>query len=95
MASFDPWLGLQAACLRRRSAQESPWYAEECLDRAAALRAYTRGACDSLGWTRAGRLEPGALADFCVLDRDPLTCPWPAEVKVLQTVVGGESQFKL
>ncbi|MBN9418517.1 MAG: amidohydrolase [Candidatus Eremiobacteraeota bacterium] len=95
VASFDPWLGLQAACLRRRSAQESPWYAEECLDRAAALRAYTRGACDSLGWTRAGRLEPGALADFCVLDRDPLTCPWPAEVKVLQTVVGGESQFKL
>lgn len=94
VASFDPWLGLQAACLRRRTAQESPWYPAECLDRAAALHAYTGGACDSLGWQRAGRLEVGALADFCLLDRNPLTCPWPAEVQVLRTVLGGETLFK-
>ncbi|MBX3172247.1 MAG: amidohydrolase [Candidatus Eremiobacteraeota bacterium] len=95
VASFDPWLGLQAACLRRRSAAEEPWYPTECLDRAAALHAYTRGACESLGWLRAGRLEVGALADFCVIDRDPLTCPWPAEIKVLRTVLGGETYFSL
>lgn len=95
VASFDPWLGMQAACLRRRNAEESPWYPDECLSRSAALHAYTRGACDSLGWTRAGRLEMGALADFCVLDRNPLECPWPAEVKVLRTVIGGETHFCL
>lgn len=95
VASFDPWLGLQAACLRRRSQAEVAWYADECLDRAAALHAYTRGACDSLGWGRVGRLEVGALADFCVLDRDPLTCPWPAQIQVLRTVLGGETVFRL
>jgi len=93
VASFDPWLGMQAACLRRRSAAEEGWYPEECLDRVAALHAYTRGACDSLGWSRAGRLEVGALADFCVLDRDPLECPWPADVQVVRTVLGGETLF--
>lgn len=95
VASLDPWLGMQAACLRRRSAAESAWYPEECLERAAALHAYTRGACDSLGWARCGRLEVGALADFCVLDRDPLTCPWPVEVQVLRTVLAGETVFRL
>ena len=93
VASFDPWLGIQAACLRRRSDQEVPWYPQECLSRPAALHAYTRGACDSLGWQRAGRLEVGALADFCVVDRSPLECPWPAQVRVLRTVIGGKCCF--
>jgi predicted amidohydrolase YtcJ len=93
VASFDPWLGMQAACLRRRSSAEAAWYPQECLTRAAALHAYTRGACDSLGWTRAGRLEMGALADFCVLDRNPLECRWPSEVRVVRTVLGGETHF--
>lgn len=89
VASADPWLGLQAACLRRRSGREEPWFPDECLDRRVALQAYTEGACLSLGWQQAGRLAPGYLADFCLVDRDPLTCPWPAEVRVLATVVGG------
>ena len=93
VASFDPWQGMQAACLRRRSAAEVAWYGEECLDRAAALHAYTRGACESLGWSRAGRLEVGALADFCVLDRNPLVCPWPADIQVVRTVLGGETVY--
>jgi len=91
VASFDPWLGIQAACLRQRSDQETPWYPQERLSRQAALHAYTRGACDSLGWQRAGRLEVGALADFCVIDRNPLECAWPSQVRVLNTVIGGKS----
>ncbi|MBS2034068.1 amidohydrolase family protein [bacterium] len=95
VASFDPWLGLQAACLRRRGACEEAWYADECLSREAGLWAYTRGASESLGWKRSGLLLPGWLGDFCVLDRNPLECPWPSEVSVLRTVVGGKTQFSL
>lgn len=95
VASFDPWLGMQAACLRRRSSAEPPWYGEECLSRQAALWAYTRGACQSLGWERTGSLQIGFLADFCVLDRNPLECPWPAQVGVLRTVIGGKTHFSL
>jgi predicted amidohydrolase YtcJ len=42
-----------------------------------------------------GSLEPGKLADFIILDRNPLTIP-PMEirdVRVVETVIGGESVF--
>ena len=93
VASADPWLGIQAACLRRRDAEDISWYPEECLDRRTALYAYTEGACLSLGWKDAGRLAPGYLADFCLVDRNPMTCEWPAQTRVLTTVVGGRTQF--
>lgn len=93
VASADPWLGLQAACQRRRGEQEKPWFADECLDRRAALHAYTEGACLSLGWRDAGKIGPGYLADFCLVDRDPLQCPWLAEIRVLHTVVHGRTKL--
>lgn len=42
-----------------------------------------------------GSLEPGKLADFVILDRNPLNIP-PMEirdVRVVETVIGGESAF--
>jgi predicted amidohydrolase YtcJ len=43
-----------------------------------------------------GSIEPGKLADFVVLDEDILTCaPKRIEqMKVLRTVVGGETVFE-
>ncbi|MFN8610766.1 MAG: amidohydrolase [Vulcanimicrobiota bacterium] len=95
VASFDPWLGIQAACLRQRSDLDQSWFPEERLGRAAALRAYTRGACLSLGWEKSGSLAVGCLGDFCVVDRNPLECPWPSQVRVLRTVIGGKTHFSL
>jgi predicted amidohydrolase YtcJ len=43
-----------------------------------------------------GKLEPGMLADFIVLDRD-LTAVPPAKIlqtKVLRTVVGGKTVYE-
>ncbi|WP_176387193.1 amidohydrolase [Leucobacter sp. 7(1)] len=61
-----------------------------------ALLAYTRGSAWAEGtesWK--GRLIPGHVADFTVLDRDPLASPVEelAEIRVRATVVGGEITF--
>ena len=69
---------------------------QERLTAAEAIFAYTQGsAFAEFRETRLGRLEPGYLADFVVLDRDLLTAS-PREIlgtRVLQTVVGGRTVF--
>jgi predicted amidohydrolase YtcJ len=39
-----------------------------------------------------GSIEPGKLADFIVVDRDPLSCPEEeiASIRVEQVFIGGE-----
>lgn len=92
----DPWRGLFAAVTRRREgeAEAAAWYPEERLTLEEALRAYTQGAAYAAG-TEAwqGRLAPGALADFIVLDRDPYAGPPETllQTRVLATVVGGRA----
>ena len=66
--------------------------AQPGMPRAAVLRAITMNAAYTLRQeARLGSLEVGKLADFIVLDRDFFTIPEEdiANVKVLQTVVGG------
>ncbi len=90
----DPWRGLYAAVTRRREDESGgrAWYPEECLTLEDAFRAYTIGPARAAGtdaWQ--GTLEPGKVADFVVLDRDPYAGP-PEDllrVQVLATVVGG------
>lgn len=43
-----------------------------------------------------GSIEPGKLADFVVLNEDPLTCPEPRlrDAQVLMTVVGGKFVYQ-
>lgn len=61
-----------------------------------AITAYTNGAADALGdWKTAGRINQGCLADFVVLDRNPLTCDWASEApRVMMTIVGGEVRYE-
>lgn len=90
----DPWRGLYAAVTRKR--QEEPavesWYPQERLSLEQAFAAYTTGPAFA-GGTEAwqGRLAPGWVADFIVLDRDPYAGP-PEDllrVQVLATAVDG------
>lgn len=90
----DPWRGLYAAVTRRREDEPGgrAWYPEECLTLEDAFRAYTVGPAFAAG-TEAwqGTLEPGKVADFIVLDRDPYAGA-PEDllrVKVLATIVDG------
>ena len=61
-----------------------------------AFRAVTSDAAwQTFEEARKGSIEPGKLADFVVLDRNPLAVP-PDRIKdlvVLQTIVGGETVY--
>jgi predicted amidohydrolase YtcJ len=95
VASFNPWWGIHAAVTRQRG-DGSPtggWHPEQRLSVAEAVEAYTLGAARAIGQShQQGRIAPGYLADFVVLDRDIFTCD-PAEVRDTQvemTILGGE-----
>jgi predicted amidohydrolase YtcJ len=67
------------------------------MPRAAVLRAITMNAAYTLRQeARLGSLEVGKLADFIVLDRNFFTIPEEdiANIKVLQTVVGGKLVYR-
>ncbi|MDL9978341.1 amidohydrolase [Microbacterium sp. ASV49] len=94
-----PLLGVRAAAVRGTDA--SPLGAERGirpLSVEEALSAYTAGPADAAGLGhRVGRLASGQLADFVVLDRDPLSVE-PSELGELApvaTVVGGTPAFGL
>lgn len=96
--SMNPMEGVHAAVTRTR-ADGTPaggWNSQECISVEEALCAYTRGAAYAAGWEkRMGEIAEGKLADLCVLNRDPFTCP-PAELhdlKVVRTLVGGKTVF--
>ncbi|MBI5434566.1 MAG: amidohydrolase [Planctomycetes bacterium] len=96
--SPNPFEGLYAA-ITRTDARGEPvggWLADQKLSRGEALDAFTRGAAYAVHREHElGKLEPGFLADFVVLDVDPLTATPRAlrATRVLATVVGGERVF--
>ena len=59
-----------------------------------ALAAFTTGAAYAAGAEdRLGSLEPGKLADFVLVDRDPLTTVDPQAIRSIQvqeTWIGGQ-----
>ncbi|THE07037.1 metal-dependent hydrolase [Microbacterium oleivorans] len=67
VSPLDPWAAMAAAVHRTRGGRE-PWRPDQGLDAAAALAASTGG-----GSATGSSLEPGAVADLVVVDRDPLT----------------------
>lgn len=69
----------------------------ERIDAYAALQALTTGpAFQMFEEKRKGRIAPGFLADFVVLDRNPLETPVEGirDIKVLETVVKSETVWK-
>jgi predicted amidohydrolase YtcJ len=87
----DPLLGIRDAILRR-TGEGRLLGPDERLSALAALDLYTtQGAYAARRETEIGTLEPGKLADFVVLDTNPLDADPEqiTDIKVLATVLGG------
>lgn len=97
--SVNPFEGMYAAVSRRDLGGFPPggWRPGQALSRLEALKSYTLwSAWSEFNEERKGSLRAGKLADFAVLDRDPLTCPEDEikDIQVLLTVSGGEIVFE-
>jgi hypothetical protein len=78
--------------ITRRTERGDVLVPEEALTREQAIRLYTiNNAYLHHEEREKGSLEAGKLADFILVDRDPMTCPVDEirRVRVLFTVVGG------
>ena len=95
--SVAPFRGLYAAVTRKSEDGKQEFFPEQKLTMDQAIAAYTTGsAYAEFEEKEKGKLVPGMLADFVVLDRD-LTAASPEKVlgtKVLRTVVGGKTVFE-
>ncbi|MGJ3509108.1 amidohydrolase [Enemella sp. A6] len=94
----DPFLTLDAAVTRRRADGSPPggWQPEEKLDPKVALWCHTVGPHRVAGQDDVlGRLAPGMLADFVVLDREfkDTAASRLSDIEVEMTVVGGEIRY--
>lgn len=92
-----PFRGLYAAVTRANEAGTKTYYPENKLTRTEALYAYTQGsAYAQFDEKIKGKLAPGYLADYIILDRNLLTIPAPdiLKTKVLETVVGGRTVYQ-
>lgn len=92
--SPDPWAGW-AAAFTRQDANGEPfggWRPEEKVTREQAWWAFTQGGSYAgFAEEKFGRLAPGQLADFIIVDRDPMLAS-PSDLrqtKVEETWIGG------
>ncbi|MGO9633446.1 MAG: amidohydrolase [Steroidobacteraceae bacterium] len=100
--ALDEWFALKVGVTRTNSPQSDAKFAgrlgeDPGLSRAQVLRAATMNSSYELHQDQAtGSLEPGKLADLIVLDRNVLKIPAEeiAQVRVLQTVVGGRVVYQ-
>jgi predicted amidohydrolase YtcJ len=92
-----PFRGLYAAITREREDGKQEYFPEQRLTMDQAIYAYTVGsAFAEFEEKEKGKLVPGMLADFVVLDRD-VTAVSPEKLlgtKVLRTVVGGKTVYE-
>lgn len=94
---YNPWLGMWTAITRKARKLDQPVHSENALTREEALRLYTINNAYLLkNEQHTGSLEVGKLADFILLDRDPLTCPLEdlQQTQVLKTWLGGKPVFE-
>jgi predicted amidohydrolase YtcJ len=93
-----PFRGLYSALTRTSEDGRKSYYPAQKLNIEQAIAAYTTGAAFAeFAEKQKGKLEPGMLADFVVLDRD-ITAALPPkilETKVLRTVVGGKTVYSI
>jgi predicted amidohydrolase YtcJ len=93
---LSPWWGIWSAVVRKELQTGTVLAPEERITVEQALALYTRnGAYAGFEEHEKGTLSRGKLADFLVIDRDPLSIP-PDELKdtkVLRTYVGGQEVY--
>ena len=94
---LTPFRGIYAAVTRENEAGTKSYFPEQKVTIAEAIESYTNEpAFAEFAEHDKGRLQPGLLADFVVLDRDITKIP-PHEIlgtKVLRTVVGGRTVYQ-
>jgi predicted amidohydrolase YtcJ len=93
-----PFRGIYAAVTRQSEDGKRSYYPAQKLNIEQAIAAYTTGsAFAEFAEKEKGKLEPGMLADFVVLDRDITAAPpWKIlQTKVLRTVVGGKTVYSI
>jgi predicted amidohydrolase YtcJ len=93
---IGPLVGIYAA-VTRKGRSGVVYGPDEALTVDEALRGYTRnGAWLTREESTKGSIEPGKLADFVVLDRDPVEVPPDAllGLEVLRTYLGGELVYE-
>jgi predicted amidohydrolase YtcJ len=92
-----PFRGLYAAVTRKSENGKQEYFPAERLTIDQAITAYTAGsAFAEFEEKEKGKLVPGMLADFIVLDRD-VTAVSPEKIlgtKVLRTVIGGKTVYE-
>jgi predicted amidohydrolase YtcJ len=92
-----PFRGLDSAVTRTSENGKLEYFPAQRLTMDQALAAYTQGsAFAEYAEKEKGKIVPGMLADFVVLDRDP-TASSPEKLlgtKVLRTVVGGKTVYE-
>jgi predicted amidohydrolase YtcJ len=93
-----PFRGIYSAVTRMSEDGKKSYYPAQKVNIEQAIAAYTTGAAFAeFAEKQKGKLEPGMLADFVVLDRD-ITAVAPAkilETKVLRTVGGGKTVYSV
>jgi predicted amidohydrolase YtcJ len=93
----SPFRGLYAAVTRKSENGRQEFFPEQKLTMDQAIAAYTTGsAFAEFEEKEKGKLAPGMLADFVVLDRD-VTASSSEKIlatKVLRTVVGGKTVYE-
>jgi hypothetical protein len=91
-----PFRGVYASVTRMNEAGTQTFHPEQKLTIGQTLYAYTQGsACAEFAEAWKGKLAPGYVADFVVLDRDLTAIP-PHQIlgtQVLRTVVGGKTVY--
>jgi len=93
----SPFRGMYAAVTRKSENGKQEFFPEQKLTMDQAIAAYTSGsAFAEFEEKEKGKLAPGMLADFVVLDRDVTAASGEKELatKVLRTVVGGKTVYE-
>jgi len=92
-----PFRGIYSALTRMSEDGKKSYYPAQKLNIEQTIAAYTTGAAYAeFAEKQKGKLEPGMLADFVVLDQD-ITAALPPKIlgtKVLRTVVGGKTVYE-
>ncbi len=92
-----PFRGLYAAVTRKSENGKQEYFPDQKLTMDQAIAAYTTGsAFAQFEEKEKGKIVPGMLADFVVLDRDitSVSLEKLLQTKVLRTVVGGKTVYE-